>query len=129
MLKKIITIMSLASLCLLAFFLNMTSPSTANPFEILLIFAFAYMSSLGVVTYFIYGLNYVLAFLSSTFVVSKKAYTKLSFKSSYYYATIIALAPILLMGMQSVGVVNIYGVLLVLFFIVIGCLYISKKIH
>lgn len=129
MLKRIITITSLASLCLLVIFLNTTAPSTANPFEILLIFIFAYISSLGVVTYFIFGVSYLLSYLLSLFGISKKTYNKLTFSNSYYYATIIALAPILLMGMQSVGVVNVYGLLLVLLFIFIGCLYVSKKIH
>ena len=129
MLKKITTITSLVSLCLLIVCLNVTSPSTANPFEILLIFIFAYMSSLGVVTYLIFGINQLLAYMLPLLVVSKKSYNRLTFNSSYYYATIIALAPILLMGMQSVGVVNIYGILLVLIFVFIGCLYVAKKNH
>jgi len=128
MLKRIILITTVVSLCLLTVLLNVTTPVVAGPFGILAIFFFAYLSSLGLVTYFFYGVSRVIAYLSTAFM-ARRPFVVLTFKRSYYYSTIIATAPILLIGLQSVGAVGVYEFILVLIFIVIGCLYISKKVH
>lgn len=128
MLKRIIMITTIVSLCLLIFLLNTTTPATAGPFGILAIFIFAYLSSLGVVTYFLYGISRIIAHLSTVFI-ARRPFERITLRRSYYYSTIIAAAPILLVGLQSVGAGGVYGFLLVLFFVVIGCLYVSKRTH
>jgi hypothetical protein len=128
MLNKIIMITTIVSLCLLVFLLNVTTPATAGPFGILAIFIFAYLSSLGVVTYFLYGISRVITYLSVEFMV-RRPLEPLTLKRSYYYSTIVAAAPILLAGLQSVGAGGIYEFTLVLIFVVIGCLYVSKRSH
>jgi len=127
MLKIIISILSGISLCFLVVLLNVTTPATAGPFGILSIFVFAYLLSLGVVTFFIYFFSRAVSQMSAG-LISKKPIVPLTFKNSYYYSTIIAAVPILLIGLQSVGTIGIYEVILVLFFVVIGCLYISKRV-
>ena len=128
MLKKTIAITTVVSLCLLIILLNVTSPSTSDPFEILIIFIFAYLLSLGLVTFFIFGVSYLVSRLSVVFA-ARRPTERLNFKRSYYYSTIVALAPVMLIGLQSVGVVNVYEILLICLFVIIGCLYISKKIY
>lgn len=128
MLKKIIAITTVVSLCLLITLLNVTSPSTSDPFEILVIFIFAYLLSLGLVTFFIFGVSYVISRIS-IMLVARRPISRLSFRRSYYYSTIIALAPVMLIGLQSVGVINIYEISLIFIFVLIGCLYVSKKIY
>ena len=128
MLKRIILAITIVSLCLLVFLLNVTTPSTAGPFGILLIFIFAYLSSLGAVTFFLYGVSRVISHLSIVFV-ARRPIEPLTFKRSYYFSTIIATAPILLVGLQSVGADGFYESLLVLIFVIIGCVYVSKRAH
>ncbi len=128
MLKIIISIITVVSFCLLAILLNTTTPVIAGPFGILAIFIFAYLALIGIVSYFIYGMSRVISHLSIAFI-SKKPFESLSFKRSYYYSTIVAAAPIMLIGLQSVGNVGFYEYLLILIFIIIGCLYISKRIN
>ncbi len=128
MLRIIISTTTVASLCLLAVLLNITTPATAGPFGILVIFVFAYLSLLGVVTYFLYGISYVVAHLSTLFVV-RRPFEVLTLKRSYYYSTVIAAAPVMLIGLQSVGTVGIYEFLLISIFVIIGCLYVSKRIR
>ena len=128
MLKIIISIITVVSFCLLAILLNTTTPVIAGPFGILAIFIFAYFALIGIVSYFIYGMSSVISHLSIAFI-SKKPFEALSFKRSYYYSTIVAAAPIMLIGLQSVGNVGFYEYLLILIFIIIGCLYISKRIN
>lgn len=127
MINKIIPLVTLVSAILLVTLINTTTPASAGPLGILGIFIFAYLLSLGVVTYFIYGVSRVVAHLSSAFTV-RKPIQALPIKRSYYYATVVAAAPIMLVGLQSVGAIGVYEVALVLLFVVIGCLYITKRI-
>jgi hypothetical protein len=128
MIQKGVATVTVIGLVVLAILLNTTTPANAGPFVILVIFICAYLSSLGVVTYFLYGITRLTAHLSSAMTV-KKPYVALSFRQSYYYSTVIAAAPIMLIGLQSVGSVGIYEFLLVIVFVVIGCLYITKRIR
>jgi hypothetical protein len=128
MLKKLIIIITLVSLCLLVILLNMTTPATAGPFGILAIFIFAYLSSLGVMTVLLYGAGKGLNRLSLLFM-TRKPFEPLTLSRAYYYSTVVALAPIMIIGLQSVGEVTIYELLLVALFVLIGCLYITKRIR
>lgn len=51
------------------------------------------------------------------------------FRRAYYFSTILAAAPVMLIGLQSVGAIGIYEFILVIIFEVIGCVYIAKRIY
>jgi hypothetical protein len=128
MIKIIISVVTFVSICLLVILLNITTPVTAGPFGILVIFIFAYLSLLGIIAYFLYVISLMVARFS-TLLIPRKPIEALTFKRSYYYSTVIASGPIMLIGLQSVGTVGIYEVLLIIIFIIIGCLYVSKRIN
>lgn len=128
MLEKIILVITVASLCLLVILLNVATPTGIGPFGILAVFAFAYLSLLGVMTFLIFSISRIVSHLSSAFTVKKPIRT-LSFKESYYYSTVVAAAPIMLVGLQSVGSIGPYESLLIVLFVVIGCVYITKRAH
>ncbi|TAL14369.1 hypothetical protein EPN95_03150 [Patescibacteria group bacterium] len=128
MLEKIVAITTLTSLCLLTLLLNISVPTTVGPLGILAVFILGYLSSLGVMTYFLYSFSRLFAHLSSAFTV-KKPFTPMPFRLAYYYSTVVAAAPIMLIGLQSVGGIGIYGFILVVAFTVIGCVYITKRIR
>jgi len=126
MFKVIISILTVVSVCLLAVLLNTTTPISGGPFGILIIFVFAYLSLIGFVTYFLYGISRIVAHLFVA-IIARKPFEILTFKRSYYYSTIIAAGPVMLIGLQSVGTVGLYEYILIFIFISIGCLYVSKK--
>jgi hypothetical protein len=128
MLKIIISITTVVSLCLLIVLLNITTPATAGPFGILVIFFLAYLSLLGVMTFLLYGASWVIAHLSTAFV-ARRPFEAFTFKHAYYYSSVVTAAPIMLIGLQSVGSVGIYEFILVSFFVFIGCLYVSKRVQ
>jgi len=128
MLKIIISITTVVSLCLLTVLLNVTTPATAGPFGILVIFILAYLSLLGVVVFLLHGASWVIAHLSTAFI-TRRPFEAFTFKRAYYYSTIVTAAPIMLVGLQSVGSVGIYEFILVSFFVFIGCLYVSKRVQ
>lgn len=128
MIKTLITIVTIFSICLLAVLLNVTTPLTAGPFGILIIFIFAYIALVGIFAYLLRATSLVIARISAT-LAPRKPIEELTFRRSYYYSTIVASGPIMLIGLSSVGSISIYEILLVIIFIIIGCLYVSKRIN
>lgn len=127
MLKVFISISIAASFLLLIILLNTTTPVIAGPFGILAIFVSAYVLLIGSIAYFMYVMSRLLLHLSSSFV-PRKPFEVLTLRRSYYYSTVISAVPIMLIGLQSVGRVSFYELLLMSAFVAIGCLYISKRV-
>lgn len=125
---RAITLITLASIIVLSLMLVFTTPASAGPFGLLVIFISAYLTSLGLISFFLYGGSRIIAYVSSGFTV-KKPIRAVSFRRSYYYSTILAAAPVMLVGLQSVGSIGVYEVILVILFEVIGCIYITKRIY
>ncbi len=127
MIKTLITIVTIISICLLTVLLNITTPLTAGPFGILIIFISAYIALVGLFAYLLHTISLMVARVSSS-LSPRKPILELTFRRSYYYSTIVASGPIMLIGLMSVGSVGVYEILLVIIFIIIGCLYVSKRI-
>lgn len=128
MLKIILLSITTLSLCFVIALLNVTTPATAGPFGILSIFFFAYVSSVGLVTFLLYW-GSILVNKVYLILAIKKPFQLLTLKNSYYYSTIWGAVPVLLIGLQSVGSIGFYELFLVSIFAIIGSLYISKRIH
>lgn len=126
MLAKILSSLTVVSLCLLLVVLTQTNPTQAGPFGILAVFITAYMSLIGVATFFLYFGSRLVAYISRA-VMTRKPLPQLSLRHAYYYSTVVALAPIMLVGLQSVGGVTLYELLLVGLFVAIGVLYVAKR--
>jgi len=128
MLQRVIAIITIVSLCLLTVLLVTTTPASAGPFGLLLIFITAYLTSLGLISFFLYGISRVIVYASAGFMLSRPM-LPMPFRRAYYYSTILAAAPVMLVGLQSVGAIGPYEFLLVVLFEVIGCVYITKRIY
>ena len=126
MLQRVIAIITIASLCLLSLMLVTTTPASAGPFGLLLIFITAYLTCLGLISFFLYGMGRVIVYASAGFTM-RRPMQALPFRRSYYYSTVLSTAPVMLVGLQSVGAIGIYEFLLVVLFEVIGCVYITKR--
>ena len=128
MLPRIIATLSLASLCLLSFMLTFTSPADAGPFGLLVIFITAYLSFVGAISFFLFGMNRLVVMIS-TGITAMKPLTVMEFKRAYYFSTVLAAAPVMLIGLQSVQSVSVYEVLLVAIFEVVACLYVNRRMQ
>ena len=126
MLAKFLVGMMIVSGVLLLVVINTTTPSSAGATGILSVFVLTYMLVLSSLTFFMYGMSRIIVRLSKT-VTIKKPLQSLSLKRAYYYASVIALAPVILTSMQSVGTLGIYEFGLVLFLIAVGCIYITRR--
>lgn len=129
MIRNIITAsLTILSLCLLVILLNITTPLTAGPFGILIIFIFAYIAILGVMTYLVFFTSRLILKISIIFI-SSKPYQPLTLRASYYYSTVLAAIPILIIGLQSVGSMGLYETGLIILFTLIGMLYVSRRVN
>ena len=128
MLPRIIATLSLASLCLLSAMLTFTTPASAGPFGLLVIFLSAYLTFIGLISFFLYGITKLIASVSSGMTV-RKPFQPMSFRRAYYFSTVLAAAPVMLIALQSVKPLDLYELILVLIFEVVACLYVSRRIR
>ncbi len=126
MLKRAITATMVISALMLGILLNTTTPATAGPVGILAFFVFLYLSALGVLAFLFRGISVVLPKIPF-FWTKKHPNEGLPLRRSYYYASIVAAAPVMLVAMHSVGDVGPYQVLLVVLFVSIGWVYIANR--
>lgn len=126
MLGKVVAGSIVAAITLLVILFDTTTPATIGPIGILIVFIMMYVSVLGVLTFLLYLGSRALASIGSFFAV-RRPIQSMTLGRSYYYSSIVALAPVLFVGMQSVGEVSFYDVMLVIVFVVIGCIFIAKR--
>lgn len=78
---------------------------------------------MGLLTFFMFGLSRLLV---KTFK-ARRNLQAMTMKQAYYYGSVIALAPVLLVAMRSIGRGSAWDVILVLVFEAIACFYIAKR--
>jgi hypothetical protein len=126
MLGKVVVVSIVIAFGVLALLLSTTEPASIGPLGILLVFILMYVSVLGVLTFLLYGGSRMVSKIASSFTV-RKPIGSLSLRRSYYFSSVLALAPVMIVGMQSVGGVGIYELLLIIIFELIACIYIAKR--
>jgi hypothetical protein len=126
MLGRVISVSIVLAVAILAVILQTTTPSTAGPLGVLVIFVFIYLLVLGALTFLLYlGSKVIVKVMQLIFPKGQRR--PLSVMRSYYFSSILALAPVIFIGMQSVGEVGFYDVLLVILFVSVGCFYVAKR--
>lgn len=126
MLPRIVALISLASFCVLSLMLTLTSPADAGPFGLLVIFITAYLTFVGLISFFLFGMNRLIVALSSGMTI-RRPLQPMKFKRAYYFSTVLAVAPVLLVGLQSVQPIGVSDILLVLLFEVVACIYVARR--
>lgn len=105
-----------------------TTPSSSGPLGILGFFMCMYLSVLGVLTFLFRGLSFLMAKVIPKRNAKLLAGMKgVSLRTAYYYASVIASVPVMIVAIQSVGQVGVYQVLLILFFVVIAWIYVENR--
>lgn len=127
MLRRVIAITTVVSALLLGVIFFATTPSSAGPLGILSLLVFMYLTVLGVLTFLFYGIS-LLIVKTPLGRLRPFRFKKVSFRASYYRASVVALAPVMLIALQSVSQVGIYQILLILFFLITAWVYITNRI-
>lgn len=123
---KIISFIALVALILTAVILNATNPSSAGPFGILAFFVCLYVLFICL-TYVVFLTSERIAARFFNFKNSRNNSRNESKYKTYYYSTVISLAPVIYVGMQSMGDVGIFEILLLGVFELLACFFIHKR--
>jgi hypothetical protein len=126
MLGKIIASCSVVSAIGLVVLLQTTTPATVGPLGILLVFILMYITALGMLTFLFIIINRLTLKLIEM-LDSRKAHAPMSLTRAYYFASVMALAPVMVIGMQSVSQVGLYEFSLVVIFLVVASVYVAKR--
>ena len=126
MLARIISTGGIVAAGVLLFFVTTTTPVQAGPLGILVVFLCLYTLLFSLLTFLIWGVQRIIVKILSPFTV-RRPMQQMSLTRAYYFSSVLALAPVMLIGMQSVGSVGLYEVSLVVLFTAIGCIYIAKR--
>lgn len=123
MLGKVLAILSLCAFVLLSALMQSTTPLTIHPLGILFVFVLLYVLALGVLTFFVYAVNRVWNKARR----GTPAHTEMSLKRAYIYGSVLALAPVMLVGTASIGRFGVYEVALSVVFEVVACFYVTRQ--
>lgn len=126
MLGRVISVSIVLATVVLALILQTSTPSNAGPVGILVVFLLMYVLALGVLTFVLFWGSRVWSRVVRI-VMPKRPLHSLTLVRSYYFSSVIGLAPIIFVGMQSVGEVGFYDVILVILFVAVACFYIAKR--
>lgn len=122
MLGKVLALSTLLAFVFLSALLQSTSPSTIHPAGILIVFILMYALALGVLTFCLFAISRIVVATKS-----KEGDGRMTLQQSYYYASVLALAPVMLLGARSIGRTGGYDIVLIMIFECIACFYISKR--
>ena len=124
---KYLGIIGIVALLVMGILLQQFSPTTAGPVGILALFGSLYVVCLVIITFTLYVVSRMLARMGSV-LIFRRPVQPMSWMHAYYFASVLALLPVIALGLQSVGGVGVYEVFLVGLFGVFGCVYVAKKI-
>ncbi len=123
---KILLIVGIAAASGLGYLLSSTTPANAGATGILTVFLLSYVMSVVMLTFFIFGTHRVITRLFYSDRTGRVA-DDVTLRRSYYFASILALGPLILVSLRSVGKVGVTELILVLLLLAIGCLYVSRQ--
>jgi hypothetical protein len=128
MVGKIVVFSTLIASVVLMIVLQTTNPSTAGPLGLLAVFFLLYVIFIGVTTELVWVGSHVVSWLSRRLRTRRPVRT-LPLNTAYYYSTVLALGPAMMLAMQSIGSLGIYEILLIVAFLAVGILYVSRRIR
>jgi len=126
MLGRVITISSFFAAILLVLLLSNTTPTTVGPLGLLAVFFLFYVVLIGVVTMILLASSRLLSRVSKM-VTIRKPLRPLTLRRCYYLASVIALGPVMMLAMKSIGSLGIYEILLVGIFMAVAIFYVIRR--
>ena len=126
MLSRILFFIWLLSLFILIYILGFTTPTQIGAVGVLVVFLLFYVVSTITAAYFVYIANRIVLQLFFADVVNIKS-KSMSLKKAYYFGSVFALGPVMMISLQSVGGVGLWSFVLVCFLLILGSLYVSRQ--
>jgi hypothetical protein len=126
MVGKVIVSSTLIAFIILVIVLQTTNPSTVGPLGLLAVFFLLYVIFLGAVTELVWVGSKVISWLSRR-LRTRRPIHSMPLTRAYYYSTVLALGPVMVLAMQSIGSLGVYELVLIALFLGVGTLYVSRR--
>jgi hypothetical protein len=98
--------------------LNVTNPLQAGPLSILAVFILLYVFIFSVLSALLHLFHAVLKMIRPQ---------SQSFRRGYYIASVLALAPVLLVALNTLGQLGMLEIILILLLVGLGCFYMVRR--
>lgn len=115
MFNRLISFASLIAVVIILAMINLTTPTEVGPLGVLVFFIMVYLVVLGVVNLLVIFFRRMMGHKERT-------------RKEHYFAAMIAFGPVMLLLIQSFGVLNIATIAMTIMFVVLGCFVISKRL-
>lgn len=124
--KGIVAIAGLIAFIFLLIMTNVTTPRMVGPLGVLAFFILVYIVAASAIYLLLETARRLLEKLlrPGKLLLTVEGVSNLKL---YYYSSMIALFPVILLGMQSIGQVRVIEVGLLALFVGLGCFFISKR--
>lgn len=126
MFSRILAAIGVGAAVGLVYVLQTSTPTEAGAVGVLTVFLLLYVtlvSSLAFFMYFAYKVILKLFFGD----LERRTTSGFGLKKSYYYASILALGPVMLISLHSVGKGGVMELFLVVALLALGCVYVSRQ--
>jgi hypothetical protein len=125
MIKRITFGVGLIFALALIYILNTIPPARAGAAGVLGVYILLYGTLVAAMTFAVhYGALLVGYMIGAD--TSRPAHQP-SFKKAYYYASVVALGPIVCISLKSVGKLDALGIVLTVLLLIVGCVYVSRQ--
>lgn len=126
MFSRILAIIGVGAAIGLGYMLQATTPTEAGAIGVLAVFLLLYVTLVSVLAFFMYFVHKLVVKLFFG-DIERRVTTVFTLKRSYYYSSILALGPVMLISLRSVGKDGVLEVFLVIALLVLGCVYVSRQ--
>lgn len=121
-----LVVLMVGALVSLVTLISTSTPSSVGALGILAVFILGYIIVVVLTTFLMYTVSRVIVAAMQLGAVRKPT-AALTIKRAYYYASVLGLAPVIIVGMLSVGSFGVYEFGLIALLLSIGCVYITKR--
>lgn len=115
MFNRLMILLSLVAVIIILAMINLTTPTEVGPLGVLVFFTMVYVVAFGVVNLLVAGFMRLLG-------------QKRGARKEHYYAAVIAFGPIMMLLVQSFGVLNLATVAMIVVFVILGCFVVNKRL-
>lgn len=106
-------------LIILGILLNATDPLKSGPASILLVFVLIYLLFFSAASVILRIVGLILS--------AVKPALRFNVRQGYYFLSVIALAPVLLIALNTLGQLDTLECILILLFVALGCFYVVRR--
>ncbi|MGO3702214.1 MAG: hypothetical protein ACTJG2_03450 [Candidatus Saccharimonadales bacterium] len=125
MLHRFISVVGIAAAIALVYLLSATTPTQAGAIGVLAVFLLSYIVLAVALTFFIFWLHKIIV---RVFYSDKPAkVSEFGLRKAYYYSSILALGPVMMVSLRSVGQDGPVEYGLIAFLLFLGCVYVSRQ--